>query len=584
MIQARANLHAVSGYLIASFILLSSCGTEDFYEAKGKRQEASHTANGDLLAATPEFEIFTDSDFIHSIDQTLNRDKVTVSEEELIWSLSKSKLLPRQKIILLKSWGKDHGALTQVFAPTIRAEIRKNRTLRLIADAGAIIQSLIEFFVRDETIAEAIRESIVGVINKALGISTQLKNLISGFRFDLFVASAKPSSLDLSFTPSDQLTRWDLAFSMNQVWETQLPIEGVDHGVQLFEVLRCLSEFQYILGLDKTPGGEVVGGLTYSLDQSAQGGLKEFDLRTNPSGKRFIAGTYSVTYPDFSGISDLLELVNRVPEIWKGNLREITLKEQARLLDISAKMLERLRPANRGKTAQVFDYNKGAIPSDAYGIPITLLIGIGDLLSEKFIDEDARTIKKFVSVDTDIKGHSEKLADLDDLISLGEAAQKWVEQLSTVDDLYLIPKIQRVSLSEGRAKMLKLLRFIAQIQTQKLDSSNKKGSHLTENEALLSSLRLLNFWTELSTKSLNSPYLQDKTVELAKEIAQSIRLKTLKEGQILNLADVIELSRFAKNAEESGIESLVDTRLSQLSKILEDRLSIWDKTHGKIWN
>ena len=177
-----------------------------------------------------------------------------------------------------------------------------------------------------------------------------------------------------------------------------------------------LVEWKYLLGLEASPSGGALGGLT--VDPYVAGDeLAPFDPRLDPFGARIISGTYSLQLPGGTA----LDLVLNAKERWHRDPQIVPLAEQALLWRAAAAAFHRLRPENRKSVAPLFDTADAIFPADAHRLPLAFLPGMKIMLERSFIETETRSI--FAAAGDPLR------ADLLDLLRLSGAIGAWTQEL-----------------------------------------------------------------------------------------------------------------------------------------------------------
>jgi hypothetical protein len=433
--------------------------------------------------------------------------------ESQIWALASCDCQPNLAKAYFENISAGRGVLPQILVPTVREEIKNNKTLATLQKLpfGGLLAGI---FATDAKLAANIAESLGEKLENSpggtdLGDRTQL-------RFDGFRPIA---GREHSFRFSDQIARWHNVFSANGMWNQRTPIDNKDHGLQSLELLRTLAEWSYLLGIDKNSSGGFYGGLTLS----EKNGELKLNGPVDPLSKTqpawFLSGTYSIAYANESA----KDTATSVLEDWSRTKETpITLDEQSRFWHAAAIAFKRLRPENREHIGSLFksdqSVDSGVLPNDAHELPLVFLTSLKTLIPGPFIEQDSRLVRAQASL---LVGSSDEEADVLALARLTRALVAWIVELKTITkdtvSTNTLSKVQNVS-----EEMLPPLQVAVQIILQKYSqpSVDHGGSF---GLALVRDGRSLNFseatevlvaLLEADSLVLNSEFLQSRLIAM----------------------------------------------------------------------
>jgi len=217
-----------------------------------------------------------------------------------------------------------------------------------------------------------------------------------------------------------------------------------------------------------------------------------------------------------------------------------------------AQMLKRLRPANRGEVAGVFDSYNGVLPDNAHGAPLTILKTMSNLLVGPFIDEEARRIYKYARL-TDQEPNPESPSLLE-LARLGDVMREWIVELDQTDDLAIDGKLDP-GLAKAPESMKRGVKLIVQTMLKDHLSNIASGARqffATENLTPAQSLEVATSLIQVESDIVQSPFLQEEI------------------SRFLDLVFARQLPEFfAQGAAEGRLE--VALWLGRLASVIADR-------------
>ncbi|MBM3381458.1 MAG: hypothetical protein FJY29_03360 [Betaproteobacteria bacterium] len=488
--------------------------------------------------------------------------------------------LPALQTSLTTSLNTNRGALPQALTPAIRTEILGNPKLKILEIVPRPIDNIVGGIFADEvTVADEVSKALLAKINV---VEKDWSPASGAPRLHLDAFVPLPGTKELNAGRWTQLadvwSRWALVFSQGGPW-SNLRNTSTDKGYLWLELLRVLAEGEYLFGLGGDGKGNQWGGLTLPVDlQIINPGA--FDPRQPFNQVRFLTGFLDLTLPSNNSLS----LARFGGEKWSWRNTPVPLVEQALQWWTAARMLHRLRPANRGIFSQY--YLPGTLlPDEGYQIALLVLPGIDSLLGGRFIDENTRAIQGaligaqvgVVSQAIRSKANPQALSTL--LLALSE----WSQELSNVNDL----QVSSETTSQLKAAPRALQRG-AQLIVQTLLAEHLRARVAQEADSPATP------WTLVSSESagqelplrdhaqvlaalitaersvMPSPYLRGRIVQLANGLAQrqeqpaaaTTAAFSLTEALWLKSATSLFLKHFSGTAAESAVQKM-ETALQQ---------------------
>ncbi|NBW80694.1 hypothetical protein EBR21_02975, partial [bacterium] len=340
--------------------------------------------------------------------------------------------LPKLQLRLTTALNKTRGALPQSLVPAIRREILGNPKLKILNIVPRPLDDVVGgFFADEQSVAKEIDEGLRDKIKVAEPGWAELKDRPS-VHLDAFIplpGTVQPAS-GRTVRMLDVWSRWALILSQGGPWSSErLRVKDSERGLLWNELLRALAEGEYLFGLGSNGDGIMWGGLTLPVDLLINN-PGPFDPRTTFSQVRFLTGQLDLTLPTNNSLS----LARNGGERWTWRPGPPTLAEQSVQWLVSARLLNRLRPLNRGAFTTFY---AALIPDDSYQLPLITLPSLDVLLSGRFIDENSRVIRAYISGEQlgGVEASTREKADPQTLGLLLMAMQAWIQELQTVSDL-----------------------------------------------------------------------------------------------------------------------------------------------------
>jgi hypothetical protein len=333
------------------------------------------------------------------------------------------------------------GVLPQVLVPTVRQKIATNSTLELLRRLPPGLASLMTgLFADDDAIYTQVRDGLQAMLAKSLastgGTSLHLR---MPYRFDLFTSSViSPAGYPVAFDVKNQAARWNLVMATNAMWKNAIPVDGVDHGLQLLETTRVVAEWAYMAGIGRDGAPDGYGGLAASIEQPAGNMAQpENPETTSDTWGIYTSGRYSVGYPNASS----LDLATRVKEMWTVEVDGVSLEEQATASRAAALAFAKMRADRLGEAERLFSNPDGALSPSMAKLPLVWLPAMATMLSQKYLDKETLTIQEYAFP----KEGQQRKASLRSLLRAAQALQEW--RLATRD-------IEGANLTESLNKRL----------------------------------------------------------------------------------------------------------------------------------
>ena len=348
------------------------------------------------------------------------------------FALSVCDCLPALQTALTTSINSTRGALPQALTPAIRGEILSNPKLKILEIVPRPIDNIVGGIFADEvTVADEISKALLEKINVAEKDWNQAENT-ARLHLDAFVPlpGTKENNVGRWAQMADIWSRWALVFSQGGPWSS-LRTTMRERGLLWLELLRVLAEGEYLFGLGGDGKGNQWGGLTIPIDlQITNPGA--FDPRLPFNQVRFLTGFLDLALPNNNSLS----LARFGGEKWTWRSTPVPLVEQALQWWTAARMLNRLRPANRGLFSAYF-LPGTLIPDEGYQISLLVLPGVDSLLGGRFIDENTRLVQAAL-IGPQVSGISQAIrskANPQALSALLLALSEWSTELANVNDL-----------------------------------------------------------------------------------------------------------------------------------------------------
>ncbi len=465
-----------------------------------------------------------------TLSGALQNTPVSAMDEAQLWALSQCDCTPRRSGAYLQQLTLGRGVLPQVLVPSVREQIANDPKLKALSNLPGPLQgigdALSQFFTKDERLATMIRDGVAEKLSKALGGQDLAKQ--HSFRFDAFIgpfgafgqgaAVGHPAAFDAK----DQAVKWAFIFGAGNIWEGRDPLALNNHSLQLLSVAMALSEWQYLLGMERASSDQrTYGGLTIDPRVGNASPLAGYDPRANPTATpRIISGTYSISYPTDGRA---LDMAINVREQWSRAPADVSLDEQAKMWTAAGRAFQRLRPANRQRIAQAFTEPQGMFPAETHQLPLVFLSGMGEMLNGPFLDKDALAIY----VAARIPGASiaaQNGADLASVVRLARALNLWVKQTQDLSDAQLSPEVAQ-KLSEAHVQLKSALQLAVQTVLAQFVRYQVPGRLLAGYSLVVSprdtrmpdmavAAETLATLMEAEQDNLSSPLLRDRIVSL----------------------------------------------------------------------
>lgn len=351
------------------------------------------------------------------------------------------------KILLPRLLNK-HGALPQIFVPSVRKEVQNNSTIKMLGGLGAIGDLLKGALASDDKITSEIRSGISAKGKEAIR-SVDLLRDAPQFWFDGFT-SLSAEHADNSFTTIDMASKWAYVTSLPQMWEGQEPLLYGNHGAQMLAFVSVISDWNYLYGLQSDSANRPFGGLVFDPRKGNSKATTAMDLRAKDSSPYIFSGRYKVT---FDKSLRLVDVTTKSQEKWSRDIAPVPLGEQALILLSAARAMHYFRPKSSGQFPGFFT-DPGFFPKEAIQVPLVHLAGAGYMLDGQFINPDTRQIFATASLNGPIGDE----ADLESKMRLSQALIAWLAELKSIGDLkqnpiYAIDNKFATQLSDGRNKM-----------------------------------------------------------------------------------------------------------------------------------
>lgn len=509
------------------------------------------------------------------------------SLSDVFHAISYCDCMPQLQTALVERINTTRGALPQALTPAIRSEILGNSKLKLLEIIPRPLDNIVGGIFADETtVAEEVHSGLLSKIQKAEPQWQGPKDSAK-LHLDAFVplpgCSTSPTGRWVQLT--ELWSRWSLVLSQGGPWPSASGVTS-DKGLLWNELLRLLAEGEYLFGLSGNGQGETWGGLTIPVDlQITHPGA--FDPRTTINQVRFLTGILDVTLPS----NNSLALARNGGERWTWRNSSVPLAEQAFQWWVSARLLHRLRPAQRGRLARYFTTD-GLLPHDSYQLALLVLPALDVLLAERFIDIQSRSIQNAI-VGQQVGGVSQLTHSKANPLTLSlllAAMTAWGNELRDISDLQLSPETAK-QLSNASSSLLRGSQLIVQnLLSDFIRPRASEDSAVTlapwtliaksEPRSELSMrvhAQVLATLIEAEKTFMPSPYLRSRIAQLATGLAQRLE----ESEQVLpsnGLAESVWLRTALRLFLDSGITSPARDILSKHADDLQGRIDAFERS------
>jgi hypothetical protein len=408
----------------------------------------------------------------------------------------------------------DKGILPQILAPSVRSEIASNSMLGFLQNLPPILaSSLLDQFASDTALMEKIRSSLMEKINRGLasfGGSTLAARV--PFQFDHFVRSTPNSN---SFSAPLQAAYWNLAWSQDGLWTGAQPLDGVDHGLQLVNILRTLSEWSYIYGINGEGAPAPFGGLMKKWSEGSLAPSNPVAISDPSIESMVFTGEFSVSVP--AGLS-ALNLATQGGEVWRSNAKSVPLLSQASIWLAAAKAFGRMRADRRANANGLFKGGTPLLTAGAAKLPLLFLKNMAKMLDGPFIDESTQKIFKEAC-----SSQNCQTADAKSVARLVEALSEWIRALDNARASGLEAG-DAEKINAGIPSLKKALQLAMRTLSGELTSDvfSPSGHWLTVavsseygNAPGSVSAEVIGTMAEVERNTLNSPLLKLRIISLA---------------------------------------------------------------------
>lgn len=518
-------------------LILGACGSSDL-DAPKRLDKPRSTSNYNTFSAE-DFKNFTVPPKWGFSDTN-----------ETLAVLSISGLSKTYTAKLLLGGATQPGVMPQILAPSVRAEVTTNGALRFLRDAP-LGDSLLREFATDENIAAEVRKSLTKMLNNGLanyGGSTLSQRY--KFNFDHFVPG---SAGQYSFDVQDQAAKWNLVWATDGLFSGKAPIDGVDHGLQLLHVLKTMSEWAYLLGLDGEGDLSKYGGLTKRWENNQVILAKSVATSDPAFSKQLVTGRYTVRVP--RNIS-AVDLALRGGEQWISVVQPVMLLEQSNVWLSAANAFSRLRADQRRYTYSLYSGQNPVFGGGVDLLPLAFLASMATLLDGPFIDADSQRIFAFACPDKNCQ-----IADVRSVARMTLALARWVEATKNIASVPM-DRDSRSKIVESQASLKKALQFASRALMGELAESKvidgRKWVRVNipkgyENDAAAISAEVIGTLAYVERRILNSPLAYDRIRMLANGHAatffQSGDAARSGESILWNARMIRELNRSNMNAQ-----------------------------------
>ena len=363
------------------------------------------------------------------------------ADPEIMMALSACECAPGLNAKFFAISALTQGVLPQVLVPQVRQKIATDSTLDMLNSLPPGLGNLMAgLFATDDKIYTSVRDGLQETLSKSLASSgnTNLSARMP-FRLDLFTTAViAPSGFPIAFDVKSQAARWNMVMSTNAMWKKAMPVDGVDHGLQLLETIRVIAEWAYLAGIGSDGAPDGFGGLAASLDQPAGTIAKPENPETaSDSWAIYTSGKFSVGYPNASSV----DLATRVKEKWAVDADGVSLEEQAIMWRSAALAFAKMRSDRLGAAESLFSNPDGALSASMAKLPLVWLPAMGTMLTTKYLNKDTLDIMEYAFP----KEGQQRKATLRSLLRAAQAIQEW--RLATTD-------IAKANLSESLNRRL----------------------------------------------------------------------------------------------------------------------------------
>jgi hypothetical protein len=419
---------------------------------------------------------------------------------------------------LLLSGATRPGVLPQILAPSVRTEVNTNGAFRFLRDKP-LGDSLLKQFATDENMAAEVRKTLSKMLTSGLanyGGSTFPQR--QKFNFDHFVPGAAG---DASFDVQDQAAKWNLVWSTDGLFTGKAPIDGIDHGLQLLHVLKTMSEWAYLLGLDTDGNLAKFGGLTKRWENNSLISAKAVASSDPAFSSQVISGRYAVKVP--RNIS-AIDLALRGGERWDSVIQPVMLQEQANLWLSSANAFSRLRADQRRYTYALYSGKDPVFGQGVDLLPLAFLASMANLLDGPFLEADSQRIFAFACPDKNCQ-----LADVRSIARLTFALARWVEATRGIASVPM-DQAARSQIVDAQASLKKALQFSARALMGEMTESRYiagrrwitvKVPNSLKAESAGISAEVIGTLAYVERRILNSPLTRDRIRMMANGHAAS---------------------------------------------------------------
>lgn len=497
-----------------------------------------------------------------------------ISLHDVFVSLAVCECLPQLQAKLITSLNANRGALPQALIPAVRSEILSNPQLKILDIVPRPFDDFVGgLFADEQKVATEISEGLRKKIKIAEPSWVQ-ENETLALQLDGFtpLPGTLAAASGRTVRMVDVWARWSLLLSQGGPWSSTRS-QNKDAGLLWHELLRSLAEGEYLFGLAGTSDGNSWGGLTIPIDlQITNPG--PFDPRTRYNQVRFLTGQLDLTLSSNNSLS----LARFGGDRWTWRAASVPLVEQALQWWVSARLLNRLRPFQRGAFSAYFP---NLIPNDSYQLSLLILPALDALLSGRFIDENSRAIRSYLS-GAQVSGVAQSIrekADPQTLSLLLLAMSHWIQELSAVTDLSVSAETS-AQLQSAPAALLRGAQLIVQTLLGEtlaprlvgVDASGETPYSVYANAnareqgelSLRDHAQVLHALVLAEQKLMPSPYLRGRSHQLATGLLQRWKELQTFDPQKDPLSNIIWLKIAAELYINSNPESAVSKSFAPL--------------------
>lgn len=523
----------IASVFLATLIGHAGCASED--------RHTSPKAPGELKSVSGTKE-FTDS-----FDASQLAYRATgFDSADAVWALAQCECSPLLLRGMFEASATSKGVLPQILIPTVREQVKGNpslQTLQKIPLGGL----LANFFASDEKIADSIRKGISDKIARTPGSSNLGER--KAFRFDGF--SPVPGQQSV-FALSDQIPLWVAVFAADGVWSNGEKVDGTDHGLQTLLLLRTLSEWTYLIGLDKNSDGGFYGGLSLKGKDGKVSIQGPIDPRKD-AVSWLVSGSYSLQYDE----SSARDLATSVKEVWKHSGDPVSLEEQAMLWYTAARAFARLRTDARANIQGLFSGNDPVLPAETHTLPLAFLTNIETLLPESFVDKEKRLIRAHASFGSGDDNPASSLATA----RLLRALATWSSNLATADkaglDAATLKKVVAAPEEFKPAMQLSIQSILSRYTAVAADVGGEYGLAITDGMSPLTvgpAAEVLVALMDAEKNHLPSPFLRERILLMLDWFAGDV-LGAMTEVSSNDVIWLATLARAATNYAPNDVEN-----------------------------